>query len=131
MKKELLILELEKTRTAIRRDVSQLADEFNFVKKFENVVRRKPSAWLAGAAATGFFLSLFRGGSAPKAKSQRRARKAGGKEDPAAPELPAKLTLLGFLLALLKLVFPVARPLLTAYATKRMAEMALHLGVKG
>jgi hypothetical protein len=131
MKKELLILELEKSRFAIRRDVGQLADELNFVKKFENVVRRKPSVWLAGAAATGFFLSVFRGRSAPKPKSHRAGRKSGSKEDSAAAELPAKLTLLGFLLALFKLVFPIARPLLTAYATKRMAEMALHLGVKG
>lgn len=115
--------ELELSRLALRRDFQGLQDELNVVKKLERVVRKKPLAWLGGAAATGFVLAVLRGGGR-RSKKEKASDKSTGSR-------PAKsLTFFGILIAAIKMLFPMFRPLMMAYATKRMADMATNLAGK-
>jgi len=123
--KEQLMRELELSRLSLRRDFQGLQDELNVVRKLEKVVRKKPLAWLGGAAATGFVLAVLRGGGGRRqAKKEKVADRAKGSR-------PARsLTFFGFLIAVIKMLFPMFRPLMMAYATKRMADMATNLVAK-
>ncbi len=118
--KSQLLTELQASRMAVARDARSLADELNFRRKIEDTVRQRPLAWLGGAALAGFTFSIWR--RRPVQKSVRSAKKE------AIPEPKAGFTFWAFLLATIKILLPAVRPLLTAYATKRMADLAGKLG---
>lgn len=125
--KTALLQELQLSRLAIARDLQEVCDEFNMAKKAEKVIRRNPLAWLAGAGVGGFLLATWRRPVA-KAKPDRPRSGPGVSSVPqAAVSASSKLGLWGLLLGLFKLVFPLARPLLSAYASRRLAEMAMSL----
>lgn len=116
-----LLAEIQASRLAIGRDAVGLAEELNFRKKIEQTVRRRPLAWLGGAALAGFTFSLWRRRPVIRPEPKRK-----GHSSISAP--PPRLTFWAFLLACMKMILPAARPLLTAYATKRMADLAANLG---
>lgn len=129
--KTALLREVELSRSAIRRDFNGLREELNLAKKVEKVIRKKPFWWLAGAGISGFVIASLRGGR-PSAKTPgRAAEKSAGKSERSSLEQGVKaLGFWGFVLSLFKIAFPVVRPLLSAYATRRMAELAMSLGPK-
>jgi hypothetical protein len=118
-----ILAEIQASRLAIARDAHGLVEELDFRKKIERTVRRRPFAWLGGAALAGFTFSALRRRPAPRPEPKRKGQ-------PSIPAPAPGLTFWAFLLAAGKMILPAARPLLTAYATKRMAELAGHLGRK-
>lgn len=107
--------EIAASRAAVRQDFHALRDELDFAAKAKRTVARNPVPWLGGAAIFGYLLS-----GRKKAKPAR-AKGRGG--DPV--EEPAKkLTALGVLLAAARLLLPLARPALTDFATRKLADFA-------
>lgn len=120
------------SRMAIHRDFNSLHDELNVVRKIEKVVSRRPMAWLAGAALTGFVAAGWRRGPAANKKSTPKGvmKSKRGKDDDSTElsQTSGALGLWAFLFATFKMLMPVMRPIFSAYASKRMAEMAMSLG---
>ncbi len=121
--KSRILAEIQASRLALTRDTQALADELNFLKKLELTVRKRPLAWLGGAALSGFVFSALRRRPAPKPNPKK------SKETPP-PSSPARFTFWAFLLAVFKLLLPALRPLFTTYATKSIAGLAGSLGRK-
>ncbi len=124
MTKQQIIAEVAQSRAAIARDYASVRREMDFQAKLNQVIRRKPLAWLGGAAALGWLLS----GPKTKTRVVTKFLKPDGK--PARREEKAtasRLGVLGVLIALVKFSLPLLRPLLTAYAGNRFADIASKL----
>jgi hypothetical protein len=103
--------EIAASRLAIKGDVTTLRAELDFVAKTKRAVVERPLPWLGGAALLGYILSGRR--------RKKAARHAKGE-----PEAAKRLTLVGVLLGATRLLFPLARPLLTELATRKLTEFA-------
>lgn len=104
--------EIAASRAAIRQDFSALRDELDFAAKAKRSVARNPVPWLGGAAFLGFLLS-------GRKRAKSRSRKGDAIQEPA-----KKLTVLGVLLAAARFLLPLARPALTDFATRKLADFA-------
>jgi hypothetical protein len=113
--KEKILEELRLSRAAIARDTAAVADEINLASKLKRSVRARPLAWLGGAAMIGWMLA------GPKTRVVTKSAK--GKPS-ARPEKSRPAGFLGILLGLFKIALPLARPALSAYAARRLGEMA-------
>lgn len=133
MTREQLAAELERSRRAIRRSGADLKWELDFNRKTRESIRNHRFAWLGGAAAFGFLLA-----------GSRRSKRARVVEIPAGPEpsegtsdekphrkpkrkpevSKAIPTILTVILGAVRLLLPVLRPLVTAYAAKKLAQIA-------
>ena len=116
-RKEKLLADLRLGREAIRRDASSIASELDIAAKVRRSVLSRPFAWLGGALAAGYILA------GPKTRTVTKRIETPG----AKPKAKAATGLLGTLFALLKILIPVARPILSAYAARRMAEIASRM----
>lgn len=125
MTKDALLAELARSRAAVSRDYSAVRQEMDFAAKAERVIRRKPFAWLGGAAALGWILA------GPRTRTRVVVRPAKGLPRGSAkaePTAKSRFGLLAFLFGLLKLAAPLLRPVATTYATRLLAELAGRLG---
>jgi hypothetical protein len=113
--KERLLEELRQSRLALARDATAVAEELNLASKFKKAIRSRPLAWLGGAAAIGWILA------GPKTRVVSKTGK-GKSSDLTEKSHPAGFW--GILLALFKIALPIARPALSAYAARRLGEMA-------
>jgi hypothetical protein len=113
--KDQILEELRLSRAAIARDTAAVAEEINLASKLKKSVRRHPLAWLGSAAAIGWVLA------GPKTRVVTKSAKG---KSPALPEKSRPAGFWGILLALFKIVIPLARPALSAYAARRLGEMA-------
>ena len=122
--------ELAASRHALRRDLHSLREELDLGKKLGKIVGKKPALWMAGAAFTGFVVSMFsfRRHSSPAKKMVKDKTSIPSTEE-VVKESPPR-TMWSFLFSLIKLLLPIIRPLVTAYASKRMAAMAISMGSK-
>lgn len=118
MKDKLSILaEVDASRAAISRDYREIHAAFDLKRRVAAFIRGAPWAWTGAAAASGFvFSGLLR---LPSAILRRRK----GSTSPTAKSA-ARVTFWGFLLALIKLALPFAKPLLTAYAARGLTDLA-------
>ncbi len=114
--KEKILEELRLSRAAISRDAAAVADEINLAAKLKKSVRARPLAWLGGAAAFGWILA------GPKTRVVTKTAK--GKKSATLPEKSRPAGFWGILVALFKIALPLARPALSAYAARRLGEMA-------
>ena len=108
--------EIAASRHAIQQDYSALCGELDFATKTKRAVVEHPMRWLGGAAFIGYLLS-------GRKKDKPVKRKSRGREE-AIVEPAKKLSLLGVLFAALRLGLPFARPALTAFATRKLADFA-------
>jgi len=133
MNREALTLELEKSRRAIRRSAADLRWELDFKRKTENSIREYRFAWLGGAAAFGFLLAgsqsrrrrkklkkaeardVTNGVPTQKAKSKKQKGEEGGFS------FPAVLTVI---LGALRILMPLLRPIASAYAARKLGDIA-------
>jgi hypothetical protein len=125
MTKDEILAELSRSRAGMTREWVALRREFDFKAKVNNIVRRKPYAWLSGAAALGWLLA------GPKRKTRVVTKvikpDAGGKPVVVKEKGKRRAGLLALLLGLMRLVLPVVRPALTAYAGKFFADLVRKL----
>jgi len=105
--------EIAASRRALQDDVGTLRAELDFVSKAKRAVVERPLPWLGGAALLGYILSGRR------RKKARAARHAKGE-----PEAAKRLTLVGVLFGTARLLFPLARPLMEQFATRKLTEFA-------
>jgi len=124
MTKEQLLFDLTQSRAMLARDCTVIRHELDFKAKAGRLIRRKPWAWLGGAAALGWILA------GPKTKTRviKKTVTASGKKvrtekSPSA----SRLGWLAGLLAAVKFATPLLKPILTAYAGKRFASLAANL----
>lgn len=106
--------EIDASRRAMQQDYAALRAELDFATKTKRAVVANPLPWLGGAAFLGYILS-----GRKKAKPPKRRR--------GEPEIDAparRLSLFGVLVATARLLFPLARPALTAFAVRKLSGLA-------
>lgn len=124
MTKEQLLLDLTQSRFLLARDCAQIRQELDFRAKAGRLIRRKPWAWLGGAAALGWILA----GPKTKTRVVKKIVTASGKKVRTEKSGPvSRLGWLAGLLAVIKFASPLLKPALTAYAGKRFANLAADL----
>ena len=116
--KEKILEDLRRSRAAIARDANAVVEEVNLVSKLKKSVRNRPLAWFGGAAALGWVLA------GPKTRIVTKTVKGKSLEPAKKSRLSGAAGLWSILLALFKIAYPLARPALTAYATRRVGEFA-------
>ena len=118
--KQEILEELRRSRLAIARDTASIAEELDIVSKIKRSVRTRPLAWLGSAAALGYILAGPKTRKAPKTISTKKGTKSEKSE-------PVQIERQGFfsiLFNLLKFLFPLFRPALSAYAAQRLGELS-------
>lgn len=124
MTKEQLLLDLAQNRFRLARDCAQVRHELDFRAKAGRLIRRKPLAWMGGAAALGWILA----GPKTKTRVVKKTVTASGKNVRTEKSAPAsRLGWLAGLLAVIKFASPLLKPVLTDYAGKRFAHLAANL----
>jgi hypothetical protein len=122
MTKDEILAELSRSRAGLTGGWAALRRELDFKAKLNNIVRRKPYAWLSGAAALGWVLA------GPKRKTRVVTKviqpSAEGKPVVVKEKEKRRVGLVALLLGLMRFALPFVRPALTAYAGKFFAEMA-------
>ncbi|HEY5742069.1 MAG TPA: hypothetical protein VIS99_05960 [Terrimicrobiaceae bacterium] len=120
MTKEEILTELSTSRAALSREYVALRTELDFKSKLNALVRRKPYAWLSGAAAIGWFLA----GPKTKTRVVTKVVKDDGKPIVVKEKKKGSVGLVALLLGVMRFVFPIVRPALTNYASRFFSEMA-------
>jgi hypothetical protein len=120
MTHDALLREIELTRSSVRRDYVSLRNELDYASKARRAIASKPAQWLGAAATLGFLLS-----------GRRRKKKIVVTKAQDGREIKKKqLGVLGFLLGLIRIALPLAKPFLAAFATRRCADLATRLSSK-
>lgn len=109
-----LAAELETSRARLARDLKGLAFEADVPAKFRRSFRSNFKGWLFGAALTGWVVSRL------PARSKKRAL----------PTAKGAVARGGLFLGLIKLIFFVAKPLVTALLTRKLATVADSMAKK-
>jgi len=122
MTKEQALAELRLSRQAIARDTAALKEEFDIAAKIRKSIRRRPLAWLGGSALLGWIAA------GPKTRT-RTVTKYVNKPGKASEsgEVGAKVRsagLLGLAVTVFRFALPMLKPALSAYAARRLGEMA-------
>ncbi len=122
-RKSEILAELARSRAAIARDTSSVRAQLDVTAKVKSSVRSRPFVWLGGATILGYILA------GPKTRTKTVTKVVRGNSE-AAVKLESKKSLgfWGVVFSLIKLVVPLARPALSAYAAKRFADFAGKLG---
>jgi len=118
-----IMRELEASRRAIRRDVTALRYQLDVQERAKDAIRNHPVHWLGGFAATGFVLAFF----SRRPRRSKRLKPAGKLVSAEAAPSANSLTLLGVLVGIFKVLAPLLRPALSAFAARRFAEMVSKL----
>jgi len=120
--KSQLLAEVARSRAAILRDTESVRREVDIAAKFQNSVRTRPFAWLGSAAAIGYIIA------GPKTRTKTVTKFVPGKSHenkaPVRIEKKHNRSLLEFFLSLVRLLLPVVRPALSAYAARRLGDFA-------
>jgi hypothetical protein len=111
------------SRAAITREYVAVRTELDFKSKLDNLVRRKPYAWLGGAAALGWFLA----GPKTKTRVVTKVVKPNGTPVVVKEKKKRRAGLIALFLGVIRFAFPLLKPALTAYAGRFFADMATKL----
>ena len=114
-----ILAEIARSRAAIATDSAMVRAELDLTKHIKNSVKMRPFAWLGGAAALGYILAGPKTRTKTVIKTVKDTRE--GKTD-GVKKRPR--TFLGILFGLFKLAVPFLKPLVTAYATRRLGAFA-------
>ena len=120
--KEKLIAEVALSRNAIVRDVATVRAEVDVAERLRQSVKSRPFAWLGSAAALGYMLA------GPKRRTKVVVKPGRDTKSPAKPEIREQRNLVGTAFGLIKLLVPLVRPALSAYAARRIGDFAEKLG---
>ena len=118
-----ILAEITRSRAAIVRDAELVRNELDVAVKLKTAVKKRPFAWLGGAAALGYILA------GPKTRTKtviKRAKES--KSANATVEKKQSRTILEILFSLFKLLLPLVRPVISAYAARRFGAFAEKLG---
>jgi hypothetical protein len=112
-RKRELRAEIAAARTQFSENWVALKEDANIPKRVRESVRERKFVWISAATVIGFILSRL-----PARKKEvlvdAKSRK----------KIKTRKKKAGFLMILLKLAFGVLKPTITAYATKKLADVA-------
>jgi hypothetical protein len=123
MTKDEILAELSTSRSAITREYAAVRKELDFKSKFDDLVRRKPFWWVTGAAALGWMMA----GPKRKTRVVTKVVKPDGTPIVVKEKGKRPAGFIALLLGLMRFLFPVVKPALTAYAGRFFADMATKL----
>ena len=118
-----LLAEIARSRAAVARDADFVRQELDVTSQLKSSVKRRPFAWLGGAAALGYMLA------GPKTRAKTIVKTV--RESKAATSGVKKTkshTFLEILVGLFKFLLPMVRPLISAYAARHIGALAEKLG---
>jgi hypothetical protein len=121
--KQEILEELRRSRVAIARDTTSIAEELDIVSKIRRSVKTRPLAWLGSAAALGYILAGPKTRKAPKTISVKK----GAKPEKSEPARTERQGFFSILFNLAKFLFPLLRPALSAYAAQRLSELSSRI----
>jgi hypothetical protein len=110
-----ILEDILRSRSAIARDFRAVTQSVNVGTRVTASFRSRPAVWMSGAAMLGWILA------GPKRKVVRVEKQARGKPGSPHRKSGGKLALL---LAAIKAASPVIKPVITAYAARRLAAFA-------
>jgi len=105
--------EIELSRERVGRDLRGLRHELDFPAKFRRSFREQTVSWITAAAAVGALIAL--------APMRRKKIYVDSKSSRKAPK---KLVETGFVLAALKVVASLARPVIVEFVKNRLTDFA-------
>jgi len=114
MTAEEIRLQIDASRRAIQADYASLRAEMDVAAKAKRAIMQHPLPWLGGAAMLGFLFSGRR-----REKVRKLKVKGGGEV-----KTVEKFTFFGALLAMFRVLLPLARPAIQAIATQKITEFA-------
>jgi len=120
MSKKEILEELRLSRIAIARDTRSIAEGLNLTAKIRRSVTARPLAWLGSAAAIGYILA---GPKTRKAPASTRSKKGTSPEKPTSPRGGWQI-LFHLFLNLGRILLPILRPAISAYAAQRLADLS-------
>ena len=106
-----LTAQLARARTRITADLGALRRDLDFPARARHAVMRHPAAWVGGATLLGVLLSRL------AARKKTVAVRGRGTEAKI-----AKAGQAGLLLGALKIAFDLSRPVITKWASRRVAD---------
>ena len=116
--KAALLDQLQSSRTDLHKGVNRLRQDLNVSTKLKKSVAHNPGSWLSVAAMGGVILSLLpKSGRKRKPSRWRKRRNSNVEQSQLASKTSSSL-----LVTLFKLLLPIFKPALTAYATKTVAS---------
>jgi hypothetical protein len=113
-RKQQLVNKLENSRREFSYGIAGLREDLNVSRNFQRCFRRHKIAWLAGSALTGWIL----------ARLPARKKKVKVYVDRHDRKKIKEVKRGGALMALAKFAIGIAKPAITAYATKKVADLA-------
>ncbi len=116
--KDDLLRDLARSRDEVRQSRAAVGREFDVKAKLDAVVRRKPFAWLGGAAALGWILA----GPHTKTRTITKIARHPGERPRTVKDTGRRAGALGFLIGLVRFLLPMIKPALTASAAKRLSR---------
>ena len=120
-----ILAEIARSRAAIARDTAAVRAELDVAARVKKSVVMRPFAWLGGAAALGYILAGPKTRTKTVVKTVKSPKTESGEVEKKQPR-----TFLDILFGLFKLMFPLVRPALSAYAARRVGAMADKFGSK-
>lgn len=114
-RKAQLVAELQRSRVRMSGNVEGLRHDVNLPEHFRTSVQRHKSIWLALAALFGWVL----------ARLPARRKKVKVLVDRKDQQEIKRLKSAGIVVGIFRLLWPLAKPLITAYITKKMTSQEL------
>lgn len=115
---------IHESRRRIAFHYTALGEEINVTMRLRNSIRRQPWSWMGGALATGIVASFFRRSSKPRENTLASSKKKSSfiKQASAIPSLLLGETTLALTAGkFLRFVFPLLRPIITEYVTRKFS----------
>jgi len=126
-RKARLIAELERSRAGLARDMRGVRHHLDVGAHLKRAILRQKTAWLAGAAVTGWLVTRLPG----RKKKAKAAETAAATEARQAKSFfarfmpqPKQTERSGWLLAVLGLLGTLVKPMLTSYLTQKVSDLA-------
>jgi hypothetical protein len=126
MTRDEALAQLAKSRAAIVRDVGAVRAEVDVPAKVRASLADRPLLLLGGAVMAGWIAA------GPKTRVVVKTKRVRGNAKPtdreSTKETTKRVGIFAFLLSLIRLVLPIVKPALSAYAAKRFSDLAQHVG---
>ncbi|HEY5705281.1 MAG TPA: hypothetical protein VIS96_06885 [Terrimicrobiaceae bacterium] len=119
MTKEEILAELTSSRAAVVKGCADLRAELDLKTKINDLVRRKPYAWLSGATALGWFFA----GPKTRTRVVTKSVESNGPPVVKVEKKKRRFGLIALLIGLIRFAIPVIKPAFAVYAGRRFADM--------
>lgn len=120
--REEILAELRRSRQAIARDLGAVRAECDVRARAKAAFQKRPILWLGSAMAVGWLIA------GKKRKPSPGRKKPEGKGRDLSARFARPTSIVGIVMGLLKLLIPLLKPVLTAYAARRLSELGERIG---